>query len=516
MGLLIHGGVEVEFDDRTLAHLEIVIVTRFRRGESLVVSWLESPAVGSGRSAIWMTPNQPGLLQVRRNASPDDRRGVDQGVDRLSRQLHRPDRDRPRGEADQGGSLPPPPWISRNTVATDISSVRLRGWLNSGRSSSPSGAVGAGPYAAAVMPLGSHQRIAPRTGTGAVGEGLLLIGDRDEGGHEDLLTRGCAPRYSIQKFGRLHRVPRFVFVPRRSARPKRRIRHGRHCVNAEGGSAARARAVGSARSGPCTPHKRRLRRMRPKASSGVVTEGGPAYWLGAHFARMADDRGGGSLRAVVEDLERAEVAVPAQQQPEQPEQPVTVTFPRYARRDRAHRCSAGRERQRRQIRAVAPVVVRVTSTTEQADADAGWRRAMGWLRFDGARRLRDSSAEPCADHDRPVDTPEGELHDFPARPAGGRQWPLPACLHPDSDLYFTFAGPGSRRSPGLARHPEHEREELAGWWSALRYVGGHLLSSTTAASRLVSLGTAQLGSGPAVLAKRRRCQRDSTSSGSRC
>lgn len=59
MGLLIHGGVEVEFDDRMLAHLQIVIVTRFRRGESLVVSWLESPSVGSGRSAIWMTPNQP-------------------------------------------------------------------------------------------------------------------------------------------------------------------------------------------------------------------------------------------------------------------------------------------------------------------------------------------------------------------------------------------------------------------------------------------------------------------------
>jgi hypothetical protein len=28
-----------------------------------------------------------------------------------------------------------------------------------------------------------------------------------------------------------------------------------------------------------------------------------------------------------------------------------------------------------------------------------------------------------------------------------------ACLHPDSDLYFTFAGPGSRRSSRLGSTP---------------------------------------------------------------
>ena len=59
MGLLIHGGVEVEFDDRMLAHLQVVIVTRFRRSESLVVSWLHSPAVGDGRASMWMTPSLP-------------------------------------------------------------------------------------------------------------------------------------------------------------------------------------------------------------------------------------------------------------------------------------------------------------------------------------------------------------------------------------------------------------------------------------------------------------------------
>ncbi len=59
MGLLIHGGIEVEFDDRMLAHMQVIIVTRFRRAESLVVSWLDSPAAGNGRSSMWMTPNLP-------------------------------------------------------------------------------------------------------------------------------------------------------------------------------------------------------------------------------------------------------------------------------------------------------------------------------------------------------------------------------------------------------------------------------------------------------------------------
>jgi hypothetical protein len=59
MGVLIHGSVEVEFDDRLLAHMQVIIVTHFRRGESIVVSWLNALSVGDGRSSMWMTPEQP-------------------------------------------------------------------------------------------------------------------------------------------------------------------------------------------------------------------------------------------------------------------------------------------------------------------------------------------------------------------------------------------------------------------------------------------------------------------------
>jgi hypothetical protein len=54
-----HGNVSVDFEDRLLSHLQIVIVQRFRRNESLVVSWLDAKSVGDGRSSLWMTPAMP-------------------------------------------------------------------------------------------------------------------------------------------------------------------------------------------------------------------------------------------------------------------------------------------------------------------------------------------------------------------------------------------------------------------------------------------------------------------------
>ncbi len=54
-----HSNVSVDFDDRLLAHLQIVIVQRFRRNEPLVMSWLDPQSVGDGRSSLWMTPSLP-------------------------------------------------------------------------------------------------------------------------------------------------------------------------------------------------------------------------------------------------------------------------------------------------------------------------------------------------------------------------------------------------------------------------------------------------------------------------
>ncbi len=59
MGTMVHGTIAVDFEDRLLSHLQIVIVQRFRRNESLVMSWLDAVTVGDGRSSMWLTPSLP-------------------------------------------------------------------------------------------------------------------------------------------------------------------------------------------------------------------------------------------------------------------------------------------------------------------------------------------------------------------------------------------------------------------------------------------------------------------------
>src|SRR5690606_19485112 len=56
VGSLIYGtsGIEISFDDRVLAHLELVINAKLRRRESFMLSWRDSTAVGDGRSSIWL------------------------------------------------------------------------------------------------------------------------------------------------------------------------------------------------------------------------------------------------------------------------------------------------------------------------------------------------------------------------------------------------------------------------------------------------------------------------------
>jgi hypothetical protein len=60
MGTLTYDVVsKVEFEDRALAHLQIVIASKLRRGESFNFSWVKNPAEGSGRTTIWMHPAIP-------------------------------------------------------------------------------------------------------------------------------------------------------------------------------------------------------------------------------------------------------------------------------------------------------------------------------------------------------------------------------------------------------------------------------------------------------------------------
>jgi len=49
----------VEFDDRVLAHLKVVITAKLRRGESFTFTWTNTPESGGGRNSVWLNPSVP-------------------------------------------------------------------------------------------------------------------------------------------------------------------------------------------------------------------------------------------------------------------------------------------------------------------------------------------------------------------------------------------------------------------------------------------------------------------------
>jgi len=49
--------VKADFEDRTLLHLQTVIGTKLRRGESFHFSWRDDPSIGDGRTTVWLHPN---------------------------------------------------------------------------------------------------------------------------------------------------------------------------------------------------------------------------------------------------------------------------------------------------------------------------------------------------------------------------------------------------------------------------------------------------------------------------
>ncbi len=57
MGKFIYDGAyKVDFDDRVLAHLQVVIGNKLRRGESFHFSWKDDPSIGDGRTTVWVHP----------------------------------------------------------------------------------------------------------------------------------------------------------------------------------------------------------------------------------------------------------------------------------------------------------------------------------------------------------------------------------------------------------------------------------------------------------------------------
>jgi hypothetical protein len=72
MGKLIYGmpSIEVEFDDRLLAHLKAVITSKLRRDESFTFTW-EDPTGGElTHSSIWLDPAIPLQFEIAGKKDP--------------------------------------------------------------------------------------------------------------------------------------------------------------------------------------------------------------------------------------------------------------------------------------------------------------------------------------------------------------------------------------------------------------------------------------------------------------
>ncbi|SDH75670.1 DUF7882 family protein [Agrococcus jejuensis] len=69
MGQLVYGSTEYEIDDRMLAHLESVVVAKYRRREGFMVSWT-TPAPDDARIELWLSPGNPLQLRYAGSRSP--------------------------------------------------------------------------------------------------------------------------------------------------------------------------------------------------------------------------------------------------------------------------------------------------------------------------------------------------------------------------------------------------------------------------------------------------------------
>jgi len=62
--------LNVDFDDRVLAHIQVVVGAKLRRGEPFYFTWRDDPKSGDGRSSIWMHPGIPISFKYYGSRSP--------------------------------------------------------------------------------------------------------------------------------------------------------------------------------------------------------------------------------------------------------------------------------------------------------------------------------------------------------------------------------------------------------------------------------------------------------------
>ncbi|WP_313540327.1 DUF7882 family protein [Leifsonia aquatica] len=80
MGYMLYDGTSrIEFEDRVLAHLQVVIVNKLRRQESFIMSWKEDQSTGGGRSSIWLDASLPLRFHFDGSKAPQiDREWIEQ------------------------------------------------------------------------------------------------------------------------------------------------------------------------------------------------------------------------------------------------------------------------------------------------------------------------------------------------------------------------------------------------------------------------------------------------------
>lgn len=72
MGKLIYGlpSTEIEFEDRLLSHLKVVIFAKLRRNDRFSLSWSHGSGSGGGRSSIWLDSAIPLQFKFSGNREP--------------------------------------------------------------------------------------------------------------------------------------------------------------------------------------------------------------------------------------------------------------------------------------------------------------------------------------------------------------------------------------------------------------------------------------------------------------
>jgi hypothetical protein len=73
VGSLIYGGtgLRIQFDDRVLAHLQIVMTAKLRRNEGFQFSWRDPDDLGAGRRSIWLHASIPLYFSFDSADQPD-------------------------------------------------------------------------------------------------------------------------------------------------------------------------------------------------------------------------------------------------------------------------------------------------------------------------------------------------------------------------------------------------------------------------------------------------------------